>query len=186
MRSFQNSFCASLITKKSDFFSRFFFFKHAYAFSLPLLPPKEFEALKGQYGAQVAFHGSSVENWHCIVNTGLRNFSGTDKEKTGALFGEVSEQRQRQRQGRGRVRGGCCCIQGQAFRRIQFFGWLSQRGALAQRWPNQNKYKDCCLGKPLPKPLLSKGKHHLGPLPFTEVLKALKVHSFYFFLFLWR
>eukprot|EP00667_Euglena_gracilis_P009556 EG_transcript_9711 len=36
----------------------------------------------------IAFHGSSLENWHCIVNTGLRNFSGTSKQQTGALFGE--------------------------------------------------------------------------------------------------
>uniref|UniRef100_A0A7S1HZD6 Poly [ADP-ribose] polymerase n=1 Tax=Eutreptiella gymnastica TaxID=73025 RepID=A0A7S1HZD6_9EUGL len=49
---------------------------------------QEFSALKAQYGAQTAFHGSTIENWHCIVNTGLRNFSGTEKQKTGALFGE--------------------------------------------------------------------------------------------------
>ena len=50
---------------------------------------QEFQALKAKYGSQTAFHGSTIENWHCIVNTGLRNFSGTDKQKTGALFGEV-------------------------------------------------------------------------------------------------
>uniref|UniRef100_A0A7S4G383 Poly [ADP-ribose] polymerase n=1 Tax=Eutreptiella gymnastica TaxID=73025 RepID=A0A7S4G383_9EUGL len=49
---------------------------------------QEFQALKAKYGSQTAFHGSTIENWHCIVNTGLRNFSGTDKQKTGALFGE--------------------------------------------------------------------------------------------------
>eukprot|EP00667_Euglena_gracilis_P021850 EG_transcript_24094 len=49
---------------------------------------QEFASLKQEYGTMIAFHGSSLENWHCIVNTGLRNFSGTSKQQTGALFGE--------------------------------------------------------------------------------------------------
>jgi len=49
---------------------------------------QEFEALRRDHGSLVAFHGSPVENWHCIANTGLRNFSGTTRQQTGALFGE--------------------------------------------------------------------------------------------------
>jgi hypothetical protein len=50
---------------------------------------QEFLKLKAEFGTHVAFHGSATENWFCIVNTGLRNFSGTEKQRTGAIFGEV-------------------------------------------------------------------------------------------------
>lgn len=36
----------------------------------------------------VAYHGSSPENFHSIVNTGLRVMSGSRLMKNGAAFGE--------------------------------------------------------------------------------------------------
>ena len=44
-------------------------------------------ALVGQYGAATVYHGSAVENFHAITHGGLRNFSGTLGERTGAAFG---------------------------------------------------------------------------------------------------
>eukprot|EP01090_Pellita_catalonica_P019128 TRINITY_DN6389_c0_g2_i1.p1 TRINITY_DN6389_c0_g2~~TRINITY_DN6389_c0_g2_i1.p1 ORF type:complete len:465 (+),score=50.64 TRINITY_DN6389_c0_g2_i1:162-1397(+) len=53
-------------------------------------PPEKrakFENYRKQYGSFFAFHGSSVENWHAILRTGLRNLSGTSLMTTGAVYG---------------------------------------------------------------------------------------------------
>lgn len=39
-------------------------------------------------GSKVAYHGSSPENFHSILNTGLRVMSGSRLMKNGAAFGE--------------------------------------------------------------------------------------------------
>eukprot|EP00906_Rhabdomonas_costata_P034727 RCo048842 len=49
---------------------------------------QDFDGAREEFGCAVAFHGSSTENWFCIVNSGLRNFSGTARQRSGALFGE--------------------------------------------------------------------------------------------------
>eukprot|EP00026_Physarum_polycephalum_P002462 Phypoly_transcript_02469.p1 GENE.Phypoly_transcript_02469~~Phypoly_transcript_02469.p1 ORF type:complete len:782 (-),score=119.65 Phypoly_transcript_02469:460-2742(-) len=49
---------------------------------------KAFSALKAKYGTTFAFHGSPVENWHCILRTGLRNASGTGLQLNGAAYGK--------------------------------------------------------------------------------------------------
>ena len=53
-------------------------------------PPERqaaFEELKRQYGSKFAWHGSSSENWHSILRTGLRNLSNTKLMTTGAAYG---------------------------------------------------------------------------------------------------
>ncbi|KAJ9446048.1 hypothetical protein DIPPA_15778 [Diplonema papillatum] len=49
---------------------------------------KEFDEAALQYGVRVGYHGSAVGNWFCISKMGLFNFSGTQKQATGSLFGE--------------------------------------------------------------------------------------------------
>lgn len=50
-------------------------------------PNYDFEAMKAKHGVRVAYHGSSVENWHSICQNGLLNYSGTAFMKHGAAFG---------------------------------------------------------------------------------------------------
>jgi len=52
-------------------------------------PEKEskFRSLKEKYGSVFAFHGSSSENWHSILRTGLKNASGTKLQLNGAAYG---------------------------------------------------------------------------------------------------
>jgi hypothetical protein len=53
-------------------------------------PPERqaaFEELKRQHGSKFAWHGSSSENWHSILRTGLRNMSNTKLMTTGAVYG---------------------------------------------------------------------------------------------------
>ena len=49
----------------------------------------EFVNLEREFGSQEAFHGSALENMHCILRCGLKTFSG-DKERmrTGDIFGQ--------------------------------------------------------------------------------------------------
>mmetsp|Transcript_35822 Transcript_35822/g.63974 ORF Transcript_35822/g.63974 Transcript_35822/m.63974 type:complete len:487 (-) Transcript_35822:1664-3124(-) len=48
---------------------------------------KLFDALKEKHGSKFAFHGSPIENWHCILREGLRNHSGTSLQLHGAAYG---------------------------------------------------------------------------------------------------
>jgi hypothetical protein len=53
-------------------------------------PPKQqqrFRELKAQYGSKFAFHGSPIENWHCILREGLKSASGTKLQLHGAALG---------------------------------------------------------------------------------------------------
>eukprot|EP01114_Cavostelium_apophysatum_P018829 TRINITY_DN5911_c0_g1_i1.p1 TRINITY_DN5911_c0_g1~~TRINITY_DN5911_c0_g1_i1.p1 ORF type:complete len:741 (-),score=192.10 TRINITY_DN5911_c0_g1_i1:3-2225(-) len=52
-------------------------------------PEKEalFKSLKAKHGSVYAFHGSSSENWHCILRVGLKNASGTKLQVNGAAHG---------------------------------------------------------------------------------------------------
>lgn len=47
-----------------------------------------FQAARALYGSTFAFHGSPVENWHCILRTGLRNASGTARQIHGRAYGD--------------------------------------------------------------------------------------------------
>ena len=47
-----------------------------------------FEEAAQKHGSVVAYHGSSVENWHSITQNGLKNHSGTRHERNGAAFGD--------------------------------------------------------------------------------------------------
>jgi poly [ADP-ribose] polymerase 6/8 len=38
-----------------------------------------FRSKRKKYGSFYAFHGSSSGNWHCILRSGLKNYSGTSK-----------------------------------------------------------------------------------------------------------
>jgi len=61
-----------------------------YQYLLLSAPPEkeeQFNALKAKHGTIFAFHGSPVENWHCILRTGLRNASGTKLQLNGAAYG---------------------------------------------------------------------------------------------------
>lgn len=53
-------------------------------------PEKEeqFAKMKAKYGTTYAFHGSPVENWHCILRVGLKNASGTKLQLNGAAYGK--------------------------------------------------------------------------------------------------
>jgi len=55
--------------------------------SAPPEKEQEFNTLKAKHGTVFAFHGSPVENWHCILRTGLRNASGTKLQLNGAAYG---------------------------------------------------------------------------------------------------
>jgi poly [ADP-ribose] polymerase 6/8 len=46
-----------------------------------------FQKLKARHGTVLAFHGSPIENWHCIIRTGLKNGSGTSLQLHGAAHG---------------------------------------------------------------------------------------------------
>jgi hypothetical protein len=53
-------------------------------------PPEKqakFNALKAKHGSKFAFHGSNIENWHCILREGLKNASGTALQLNGAAHG---------------------------------------------------------------------------------------------------
>eukprot|EP01064_Diplonema_japonicum_P017474 TRINITY_DN2559_c0_g7_i1.p1 TRINITY_DN2559_c0_g7~~TRINITY_DN2559_c0_g7_i1.p1 ORF type:complete len:343 (+),score=59.53 TRINITY_DN2559_c0_g7_i1:80-1030(+) len=49
---------------------------------------KEFVEKSKGFESKTGFHGSGLGNWFSISKTGLRNFSGTQKQANGALFGE--------------------------------------------------------------------------------------------------
>ncbi|XP_021359359.1 poly [ADP-ribose] polymerase 6-like [Mizuhopecten yessoensis] len=53
-------------------------------------PAKEavFRECKQQHGSTFAFHGSGIENWHCIIREGLIVASGTTKQVNGAAYGK--------------------------------------------------------------------------------------------------
>ena len=61
-----------------------------YQFHLLTAPPKR-EAIflkdKLKFGCTFAFHGSSIENWHRILRTGLASASGTTLQVNGAAYG---------------------------------------------------------------------------------------------------
>jgi poly [ADP-ribose] polymerase 6/8 len=53
-------------------------------------PPEreaKFRELKKKHGSVFAFHGSSLENWHCVLRLGLRNATGTKLQVNGAAYG---------------------------------------------------------------------------------------------------
>ncbi|KAJ5070462.1 poly adp-ribose polymerase family member parp [Anaeramoeba ignava] len=52
-------------------------------------PQKEsaFQELKKNNPSVYAFHGSPVENWHCILRTGLKNMSNTKRMMHAAAYG---------------------------------------------------------------------------------------------------
>eukprot|EP01004_Peranema_trichophorum_P007696 NODE_646_length_2508_cov_21.667505_g553_i0.p1 GENE.NODE_646_length_2508_cov_21.667505_g553_i0~~NODE_646_length_2508_cov_21.667505_g553_i0.p1 ORF type:complete len:685 (-),score=90.11 NODE_646_length_2508_cov_21.667505_g553_i0:337-2391(-) len=53
-------------------------------------PPEKqirFNELKSKYGSKFAFHGSPIENWHCILREGLKNASGTSLQIHGTAHG---------------------------------------------------------------------------------------------------
>ena len=49
---------------------------------------RRFRELRRHHGSVYAFHGSSCENWHSIVRTGLRNASGTKFQVNGTAYGK--------------------------------------------------------------------------------------------------
>ena len=52
-------------------------------------PAKEaqFQAIQKANGSFYAWHGSDFGNWHSILRSGLKNYSGTDKMQNGAVHG---------------------------------------------------------------------------------------------------
>ncbi|CBN75069.1 poly (ADP-ribose) polymerase family, member 8 [Ectocarpus siliculosus] len=58
-----------------------------YAFEVVLPSDPAFDAQAELGGSKVAYHGSSPENFHSILNTGLRVMSGSRLMKNGAVFG---------------------------------------------------------------------------------------------------
>jgi len=53
-------------------------------------PPEReaaFREAKNIHGSIFAFHGSSSENWHSILRSGLKNASGTKLQMNGAAYG---------------------------------------------------------------------------------------------------
>eukprot|EP00667_Euglena_gracilis_P007235 EG_transcript_7305 len=61
-------------------------------FILRSAPPereRRFKQLKDlqDRGSFYAFHGSGLGNWHAILRLGLKNFSGTEKQSHGAVYG---------------------------------------------------------------------------------------------------
>ncbi|CAB1117710.1 unnamed protein product [Ectocarpus sp. CCAP 1310/34] len=58
-----------------------------YAFDAVLPGDPAFDAQAELGGSEVAYHGSSPENFHSILNTGLRVMSGSRLMKNGAVFG---------------------------------------------------------------------------------------------------
>mmetsp|Transcript_37928 Transcript_37928/g.62945 ORF Transcript_37928/g.62945 Transcript_37928/m.62945 type:complete len:686 (-) Transcript_37928:552-2609(-) len=56
-------------------------------YSSPPERESKFRQLKKQYGTFLAFHGSPLENWHCILRRGLKNASGTPLQQHGAAYG---------------------------------------------------------------------------------------------------
>ncbi|BFY98855.1 hypothetical protein BsWGS_01895 [Bradybaena similaris] len=53
----------------------------------PPLQDREFRMKKEKYGSVFAFHGSPIENWHCIIREGLVVASCTNKMINGADYG---------------------------------------------------------------------------------------------------
>ncbi|BFY98854.1 hypothetical protein BsWGS_01894 [Bradybaena similaris] len=53
----------------------------------PPLQDREFRKNKEKYGSVFAFHGSPIENWHCIIREGLVNASNTNKMINGHKYG---------------------------------------------------------------------------------------------------
>ncbi|CAM9093483.1 unnamed protein product [Scytosiphon promiscuus] len=60
----------------------------SYVFDAILPDDPAFYAEAKLCGSTIAYHGSSPENFHSIINTGLRVMSGTRRMKNGAAFGE--------------------------------------------------------------------------------------------------
>ncbi|XP_048737676.2 protein mono-ADP-ribosyltransferase PARP6-like isoform X2 [Ostrea edulis] len=54
----------------------------------PPAKEKVFRDLKKQHGSTFAFHGSGIENWHCIIREGLIVASGTKLQVNGAAYGK--------------------------------------------------------------------------------------------------
>lgn len=47
----------------------------------------QFQELKKIYGSFYTFHGSSLSNWFSILYYGLKNYSGTSRQRNGAVYG---------------------------------------------------------------------------------------------------
>lgn len=47
----------------------------------------QFRIKRKKFGSFYAFHGSSTGNWHCILRSGLKNYSGTNKMSAGQAYG---------------------------------------------------------------------------------------------------
>lgn len=47
----------------------------------------KFQELKNIYGSFYLFHGSNIKNWHAILRTGIKIFSGTSRMVNGAAYG---------------------------------------------------------------------------------------------------
>ena len=59
-------------------------------FVMMTAPPERqraFDELAKKHGTKFAWHGSSIENWHAILRTGLKNCSGTKLMTAGAALG---------------------------------------------------------------------------------------------------
>lgn len=59
-------------------------------FVMMTAPPERqraFDELAKKHGTKFAWHGSSIENWHAILRTGLKNCSGTKLMTAGAAMG---------------------------------------------------------------------------------------------------
>eukprot|EP01012_Entosiphon_sulcatum_P005187 TRINITY_DN12241_c0_g1_i1.p1 TRINITY_DN12241_c0_g1~~TRINITY_DN12241_c0_g1_i1.p1 ORF type:complete len:196 (-),score=39.39 TRINITY_DN12241_c0_g1_i1:136-723(-) len=48
---------------------------------------ESFSKMKKKHGTEFAFHGSPIENWHCILREGLKNATGTKLQLNGAAHG---------------------------------------------------------------------------------------------------
>ncbi|CAM9469419.1 unnamed protein product [Choristocarpus tenellus] len=60
----------------------------AFVFRVDSPSDPEFDAQEKKYGSSVAYHGSSAENFHSILNRGLRIMSGSRHMKNGNAFGD--------------------------------------------------------------------------------------------------
>ena len=62
---------------------------HQFSVRATLDAPRQqrWDAAASEHGTRVVYHGSAVENFHSIINNGLKNYSGTERQTTGAVFG---------------------------------------------------------------------------------------------------
>jgi hypothetical protein len=73
--------------RKEDHLQRM---KTQHQYMLLTAPPEKqakFATLKAKHGSKFAFHGSNIENWHCILREGLKNASGTALQLNGTAHG---------------------------------------------------------------------------------------------------